>query len=265
VNEKQNDTKNSSSLFETWMKTAPDFWSSVSSLLPGATGAFWNAGGEAGEGGLGSIPDVLSKVVESGMNSFSALQQQWMSQLQKTGAMTGTPDVSDIDKEALQAWSDLYDKEFRKFLKIPQLGLTRFHQEKINLLNDRFNLFQTAMAEFIRLLCTPFGKTITTMQEKLADLAGKGDHPEDSQAIYQMWIKALEGHYMILFKTPEYTGALAKTLGALEGYTSARQEVVDGILKLFSMPTKKDMDEVYRELYLLKKRLKHLEKTIQNQ
>ncbi len=94
------------------MESALNAWSSVMGVPESKASLF---------SGLGPIPDVLSKVVESGMGSFSALQQQWVSQLQKTGEMTGTPDFSGIDKEALHVWSDLYDKEFRKFL-VRRLG-----------------------------------------------------------------------------------------------------------------------------------------------
>jgi len=215
--------------------------------------------------GIGTIPAVFSKIIESGLIGYSTLQQQWMSQIQKTEKYKGPYDFAHLDKEALHMWGDLYDNEFRKFLNIPQLGLTRFHQEKINQLNDRFTIFQTAMAEFLQLLLTPFEKSFVTMQEKLGNLAEKGEVPEDSKIVYNMWIKALEGHYMTLFKTPEYISAITKTLDSMEDYTSARQDVTDDILKLFSMPTKKDMDEVYKEQYMLKKRLRTLEKAIRNQ
>ena len=215
--------------------------------------------------GMGSLPGIMSGIIESGMSSYALLLQQWQSQLQKTGEVSKTYKAEDLQKEAVNIWGEIYDQEFRKFLKMPQLGLTRFHQEKVNHLNDRFAVFQTATSEFIRQLGIPFEKSFSGMLEKLTDLADKGELPEDNKIIYQMWIKELEGHYMTLFKSPEYIVALAKVLDALESYTSARQDVTDGILKLLSMPTKKDMDSVYLELYGLKKRLRHLEKTIQQQ
>jgi class III poly(R)-hydroxyalkanoic acid synthase PhaE subunit len=215
--------------------------------------------------GIGSLPSIMSGIIESGMSSYALLQQQWQAQLQKAGEVSKDYKADDLQKEAVRIWGETYDQAFRKFLKMPQLGLTRFHQEKVNHLNDRFAVFQTAMSEFIRQLCIPFEKSFTGMQDKLTDLANRGEMPEDNKIIYQMWIKELEGHYMTLFQSPEYIAALAKALDALESYTSARQDVTDGILKLLSMPTKKDMDSVYLELYGLKKRLRHLEKTIQQQ
>ena len=51
---------------------------------------------------------------------------------------------------------------------------------------------------------------ILRLQEKLADLADTDGLPEDSKAYYQMWIKILEGHYMALFKSSEYTQTMGK-------------------------------------------------------
>jgi polyhydroxyalkanoate synthesis regulator phasin len=75
-----------------------------------------------------------------------------------------------------------------------------------------------------------------------------------------MWLKILEGHYMTLFKSQEYTQALGKTLGSMEEFTMARQELLQDALQSLPVATDKDMDELYKELYELKKRIKQLEK-----
>jgi hypothetical protein len=77
-----------------------------------------------------------------------------------------------------------------------------------------------------------------------------------------MWIKTLEGHYMTLFRSTEYTQAMSKTINAMEDYTVARHEIVQDYLQMFPVPTNEDMDEVYKEIYELKKKVKALEKRL---
>jgi len=103
-------------------------------------------------------------------------------------------------------------------------------------------------------------KSNKVMQAKLAEMAEAGELPDDSKAYYQMWIKILEGHYMTLFKSPEYAEAMGQTLKALEDYKMTSEKVVEDILEMFPVPTQKDMDELYKEIYLLKKKVKALEK-----
>ena len=98
------------------------------------------------------------------------------------------------------------------------------------------------------------------MQDELARMADQGKLPESSKDYYRMWIKVLEGHYMTLFKSPGYTHTLGKTLDAMSAFMVARKEILEDALQALPVPTQKEMDELYREIYLLKKRVKELEK-----
>ena len=99
-------------------------------------------------------------------------------------------------------------------------------------------------------------------QEKLTTLAEKNELPSDFQVYYRTWLKILEGHYMNLFQSPEYLQALAKTLSASAAYTKAKKDLMNDLLEQLSMPSSENINGVYKELYDLKKRIKHLEKSI---
>jgi hypothetical protein len=126
---------------------------------------------------------------------------------------------------------------------------------------DKFNLFQSSLTEFLRLLSLPMERSLQILQEKLTELADEGSLPEDSKVYYQMWIKILEGHYMTLFQSSEYTKTLNKTLHSMSEFSEAKKELLqDTLLYMLPVPTQKEMDELYKEIYLLKKRIKELEK-----
>ncbi|MDT8272869.1 MAG: poly(R)-hydroxyalkanoic acid synthase subunit PhaE, partial [Desulfomonilia bacterium] len=169
-----------------------------------------------------------------------------------------------LDQDSLKAWSDFYKSEIRQYLNIPQLGLTRFYQERMNQTIDKFNVFSTSLAEFMQVLSLPFEKSIKVMQDKIEDLTREGKLPEDPQEYYRMWIKILEGHFMTLFKSEEYTRAMAETLGNLEAFLYSRNRIIEDSLQSLPIPSNKDMDELYQELYQIKKRIKNLEKNTAN-
>jgi class III poly(R)-hydroxyalkanoic acid synthase PhaE subunit len=211
--------------------------------------------------GINSLPEVALRMIQPAWNGFFHLQQEWMRRVGRIGkTASSTFNFENFSQEAVKAFSELYEKEFRQFLQVPQLGLTRVYQERLSQVADRFNLFQTTMNEFLSLLYLPVEKSIKVMQDELASLADEGQLPETSKDFYGLWMRILEGHYMILFKSPEYTTTLGKTMDALSEFVAARQQILQDALQFLPIPTQKDMDELYKEIYQMKKRVKELEK-----
>ena len=236
--------------FETVFKS----WQTLSSVAgdAGAMDAFSNLGR--------TMPELLSQMVQSSWKSYFYLQQQWMEKAGRIGETSQAFKFDNLDEDIFKAWTDIYEKEFRQFFYIPQLGLTRFYQEKLNEALDKHTRFQTQFMEFMHLIYLPVEKSMKVLQQKLSELADEGMLPESSNDYYKLFIKILEGHYMSLFKSPDYVTGMSKTLDALEDFVAARNSITQDFLKTMSMPTQEELDDVYKELYHLKKRLKILEK-----
>ena len=100
------------------------------------------------------------------------------------------------------------------------------------------------------------------MQKKLSEMLDKGIVPENSKEFYRLWISILETNYMNLFKSPEYVDSLRKTLDSIGEFMIARKQMLEDALQTIPVPTQKEMDELYKEIYLLKKKIKQLENRI---
>jgi class III poly(R)-hydroxyalkanoic acid synthase PhaE subunit len=282
------------SLVESWMKTAAEFWGSTAKMwaeayqnpdsefplgrLPGSRAweslegslKTWQTlstlmaepgGLEGMMKGINTLPDILIRVMKPAWGGFFQLQREWMERAGRIGKSTADFKFEEIDREAFKIWNELYEKEFRQFLKIPQIGLLRVYQEHASVALDKFQVFQTTMAEFISLLHLPAEKSLQMMQEKLEEMAREGHLPEKTKEYYNMWVKILEGRYMILFKSPEYNKAIANTLDAMAEFLMAKKQILEDSLRSLPIPTQQETDELYREIYLLKKRVKQLEKS----
>jgi len=162
--------------------------------------------------GTGAMPEILLKLEQSAFSGLLQLQQKWIERAGRLGKSSEAFKFEDLDENAFRAWSDIYEKEIQRFLNIPQLGLARFHQEKMNRDLDKYTIFQSTLGEFLRLLYLPVTHSLTAMQEKMGEMMESEALPEDAKAYYRMWIKLLEGHYMTLFQSPEYIQMLGKTL-----------------------------------------------------
>ncbi len=285
-------------LFSTWMNATNDLMNNVFQFWKGASDAFQpretTGKGATGKGrtdrtrasmdaamktftalasamsrpeameslfkGAGAMPDILAKAAMTSLGGFLKVQEKLFKQAGRIGGSAEAYTFEELDENIFRTWADIYESEFRRFLNVPQLGLTRLHQEKWLRAVDKNNIFQTAMAEFQRLLTLPVSKSFTVLQEKVAEMAEGGELPEDSKTYYQMWIKILEGHYMKLFQSREYIESLGQMLDAMSESTLSRNEVVEDMLGALHIPKQKDVDELSREIYLLKKRVKALEK-----
>jgi len=293
MDEKTEEKSGPQSLLEAWMKTSTDFWKSMTrsatappqtAAAPGSADAMSRRGTldtwrssvktwqsfsslaiepESLEGmfkGVNALPDIMVKMMQPAWNGFFSLQQEWLKAAGRAGRSAAAYNFENLDQEAFKAFTDLYEKEFRQYLNVPALGLTRVYQERLNQAADRFNIFQAAISEFVSMLYLPVEKSMKVMQEELTSMADRGSLPQTSKDYYRMWVKTLEGHYMTLFKSSEYNEALGKTLKTLSEFVVARREILQDALQALPVPTQKDMDELYKEIYLLKKRVKELEK-----
>jgi polyhydroxyalkanoate synthase subunit PhaE len=299
MEEEQKEPEASEALLSAWMKTATDFWGSMMKAWPEAPPSFeappLSEEGVAAKGkmketmgsvlknwqvfssimkspdllesvskGVNTLPEVVLKMSRVAFEGYSNLQKQWLDRMGNIGRSGEAYKFEDLDQEPFKAWMEMYEKEFRQFYNIPQLGLTRFYQERLAQAMDQFNLYQAAMNNFFHLLYLPMEKSNRVLQEKLASLTEEGKVPENFQDYYRTWLKILEGHYMTLFKSPEFTQTLARTLKATENFMEAKEAVLQDLLQFLPVPTHKDMDDLYRELYLLKKKVKELDKKLRD-
>lgn len=229
-------------------------WQTLSGALsePGALDALFK--------GIGAMPEVLATLAQTGMNGFMEIQQKTLDRANRLGDYVDASTFANMDENFFETWTGMYEKEFRRFLQIPKLGLVREYQERISESVDAYNTFQVTLNEFLRLLALPVNRSFVVLQEQVADLAEKGELPEDGKAYYDMWIKVLEGHYMTLFQTPEYADILAKTLNSLTAFKNARNAVIEDMLDGLPIPTRSETDALYQEIHRLKRRLRALEK-----
>lgn len=210
--------------------------------------------------GAGAMPEMLAKMAQNTVDGYIQLQHKWLERCGRIGETVEAYSFERLDENMFRAWIDIYETEFRKFFNIPQLGLARGYQEKLNQAADKYNIYHSTLAEFVRVLSLPLSHSVAVMQEKLGEMAEKGALPDDSQKYYQLWIKILEGHYMKLFQSPEYNRILANTLNAISDFSASKDAVVQDMLSVLPIPSRREIDDLERELYLLKKRIQTLEK-----
>ncbi len=209
-----------------------------------------------------SVPDLMLKVMQPFWMYAIKLEKQWA---EMTGATaTGEPEnMAEVVKQMTKTFYEAQAEDFRKILNIPQLGINRYYQERFNKAVEKASDYQSALTEFIQLLMIPVEKAYYAVQEEIAKMEKEGKAAiKDSKALYQLWIQKLEDHYMSLLRSDDYMNTLTETLNCLHDYRAARSEFFMDLLQNLPIPTNRDMDELYRDLHILKKRVKELERKV---
>ena len=292
MNENQQGTAAGMTFFNDWMKAGADLWASMlkvapampssPSEAPGKKGArsrpleslesaarMWQslsaamsepAMADAALKGLNTLPALFLKAAQASWDVCFQLQKSGIEKAGKIGQKAEAYRFENLDQESFQALREIYEKEIRQYFYIPQLGLTRFYQERVGIFLDRMNLLETTLGEFMAMLNLPFEQTSKVMQQEMERLTQEGKVPKEAKSLYNLWVKILEGHFMTLFKSPEYNQTLADLFIKATDFIIAKNEVFQDILQFLPVPTHKEIDELYRDLHVLKKRVRELER-----
>jgi hypothetical protein len=280
-------------LLAAWIKWTMDFWDTMAQMGPKPAGISDTEGGAFPDGaapgeawlsslnlwqaffslltepetvaavfqGISPPAEIVLRMAQAGWRGYFQLHRQWLADWEVEGPLGGAHDFEDLDQDIFKICNDLYENDFRRLLNMPHLRLTRLTQERLNQATDKFNQFQAAMAEFIFMLYLPVKKSLRAM----AGVAGMGKQerpPEDFKEYYKGWLKILEGHYMTLFQSEEYARTLVHTLNALQDFTMAKDALMAEAMEALSLPSCRDLDALYREMYVLKKSMKEMAKKL---
>lgn len=263
-------------MFSAWNKASKEYWDAANKIWSEAVqnktplkhddiskrmGAMWQAFAKSLH-----LPDSGAKGTNTALDVYTKLMEPyWSAILPWEGTDRGDEnkkeDLRNITRQFSRNWYDLFDKEFRQVLNIPQLGLTRYYQEHAARAVEKFNDFQAEVNKFVNLLCEPLVETTQTVRDEVKKAREGGEEfVKDYKAQYKLWINKLEASYLDLLKSPEYTSALSQVMKSLRDYRMSRQQMLIDMIQDLPVPTHRDMDELYKEIYTLKKRVKELEK-----
>lgn len=207
---------------------------------------------------VSAYTEALTHAAGDSLENMLEFQSQAVKSLAKVGSHTKAYTLDDIDHAAFESFRELYRSELQKFLKIPKIGLPREYHEQLSELVDKSVLFFSHLIELIYQFSTPFEKTHRVMQSKIKKMLEGGEMFEDPKQIYNDWIRILEKHFLDMLKSREYTEVLNNTITSLAAYKGVKSSVGDIFLKEMQIPTGREMDEVYKDIYRMKKKINDL-------
>jgi class III poly(R)-hydroxyalkanoic acid synthase PhaE subunit len=157
-----------------------------------------------------------------------------------------------------------YEATLGKILRAPTIGFFRELSERANRTADAYVRFNAALTQYF----VPFYQTGLRAGEmvfqRLMEFQGKEVTPETLREFYRIWWTINEDLHFRMFRSEEFTRLLGEVVRAGLLFKKQFDELSDEIIDLTNLPTKKEMDEVYRSMYELKKEVRRHTRAIED-
>jgi len=139
-----------------------------------------------------------------------------------------------------------------------KLGVTakKINEEMIEI-NHELVEFNTRLSQYYKQLVDTWNEAQKQFDKKVPEIPSDAEHLDSSKRI---WIDIFENYFTKLFDSPEFGENFGKLVSSELELTNRWNNITSLLLETANLPTKKEIDEIYKELHSLRKRVAKLEK-----
>ncbi len=205
-----------------------------------------------------------SKIVETWGSSAQNFIKPWIDAMQKN--MNVIPDVMAGKPEASQnAFHNLYaafEQTFGKAMKMPPVGKDREKTELMMKTLDLYSLYLSKNTEFQHQIYVTGQKAMEKVIESVSQKIKDGIEIKSYDEFFKMWTDINEDEYYELFKSEDFSKLQGMLLDSALDTRKHFQKLMELYLEEFPIALRSEMDDIYKTIYDLKKKVRNLEKKI---
>jgi class III poly(R)-hydroxyalkanoic acid synthase PhaE subunit len=161
-------------------------------------------------------------------------------------------------------WNLLYDKGIGSFIKSPLLGPTREINAKILAGFDAWKDLYQASTNYQVLLAEIQVKSFEELIKELAARNEKGEIVKDWKEFQTLWSQTVDKVFEEAFQQEDNLKVRGSFINSLNQYRIKQQEINEFYFELLNIPTRKEVDEMHKTIYELRKEVKALQKQLEN-
>jgi hypothetical protein len=161
-------------------------------------------------------------------------------------------------REFFNAWSMTCEDSFGRLAEIPAVGLSREKYERgMKGFSLFINLYATWM-DSVSDINNLSMEAINKMQDKTGTLKSETG-PERSKELYDIWIETYRGVFNEFLRSEHFVSDIGKFMSIFADVQRYNRDMLEeNVLIPSNIPTKTDIDEINKELYDLRKKVKEL-------
>ena len=147
--------------------------------------------------------DLMDNILKSA-EAYAGFMNAAMEAFSAAAGGSKTDDaLNDIYHDMTRRYLSFYEENAGKFLRMPQLGITRESMQQVMAATDAWHRFMASVGDFLIKFNVPlkdsFPELMTLIQEKEA----AGDGFKSAQEIYDLAVRLLDEKYDAHLKSPE--------------------------------------------------------------
>jgi poly[(R)-3-hydroxyalkanoate] polymerase subunit PhaE len=203
-----------------------------------------------------------SKFMEAFTGSAQQFMKPWVEASEKN--LKTFPRVMEGRPEAyMQTYDTLFnafDSTFGRIFHIPPVGKDR---EKVKLLLRSFDDLSVYLARFTEYQYTIYITGQAALEKVIASITekfNKGEEIRTFDEFFDLWLDVNEETYYELFKSEEFSKMQGKMLDASLTMREHSFKLMELYLYDYPIALRSEMDDLYKTIYELKKKVKSLEK-----
>lgn len=165
--------------------------------------------------------------------------------------------------EFFRTINEKYDETFGKVFNIMGFGLNRENYEEQMQLYSGYNKLMFASAELMAMVTDTLQDAAKDMFKKYNELLESGEEIKSFKDFYKIWFKSNEDTMLKLFNTDEFSKVFGAFADQTAKYMMLQNQAYEKVLAGLPIPTKTDMDSLYKTVYELRKDVRNIKKELE--
>jgi len=168
----------------------------------------------------------------------------------------------DLSYKFFDVWFKTYEDAFGRLSEIPAMGPAREKSEKwmkgIPLFYDLYASWMDSISDFQNISL----EAMNRMRDKTEEIKGELG-AEYYKELYNIWVEIYSETFKEFLRSDHFAQDMGKLLSRFIEAQKYNQEILEeNYLRPMNLPTKTDIDELNKELYLIKKKISELTRRI---
>ena len=162
--------------------------------------------------------------------------------------------------ELFELWKNTYEATYGKIVEMPIMGPSREGADRLRKNFEAMINLNSAWAQSMSSFQSAFMEASRKTQENVEKRAAEeGVSPSSYTGYYDTWMETYSKTFREFLESRFFASDLARlTSNSMDFQKSSRELVEEIILKPANIPTRTEIDDLCKEVYLLKKKMKEL-------
>lgn len=156
-------------------------------------------------------------------------------------------------------WLKAYEATYGRIIDMPIMGPSREGADKLRKNFEATINLHAAWAQSIANYQSAFIEASQKTQEEVEKRIAEGVSPSSYKGYYDLWMETYSKTFKEFLKSSFFASDLARlTSNSMDFQKSSRVLIEENLLRPANLPTRTEMDDLSKEVYLLKKQMKEL-------